>query len=293
MLFSDQWQDTVCAEEPLRPGTGRFGLRMLARLSGDDRRGVDLGADAVRGDLAAVKHAAADCPDREVAARLEHEHRILRALDHPGIRRSLGWRRERAGLRTSATAVLLRFIDGATLDRWESPDLPTLCRTMSTACRALSHVHERGYVHGDLRPRHVVVDGRDHPSIISFGHAVRAGTRYEIGSVAHPYVAPERLDGGIATPRTDVFGLGATLAAVLLRGPLSSYVPGESASARRDRHESWEVELTRAGVHAPLRRLVLKAVHPDPLRRPAFVEAIGSHLEDLADTLARHRRLAA
>ena len=292
-MFSEPWQDTACEDEPLRPGTRRFGLRILARLAGDARRGVELGADPERGDLAAIKHVAAAADDDGAAARLEHEHRVLRDLDHPGIRRSLGWRREREGFQTSSSAVLLRFVDGATLDRWESPDLPELCRVMASVCRALAHVHGRGLVHANLRPRHIVIDDRDRPVVISFGHAIRAGGRFSSEPLPHPFAAPERIDGGVATPRADVFGVGATLAATLCRRPLEAVRPGERPADRLARLEQWDDDLAQAGVHPPLRRLVLKAMHPDPLRRPAFVEAIGSHLEDLADTLTRRRRLAA
>ncbi len=293
-MFNEQWQDTVCEDEPLRPGTRRFGLRVLARLGGGADRGVELGADPVRGDLAAIKFASANVTDDpDEVTRLDHEHRVLRALDHPNVRRSLGCRRERNGRHAAVHAVLLRFIDGATLDRWESPDLPELCLAMSGVCRALAHTHERGWVHADLRPRHVIVDDADRPVVISFGHAVRAGAIFLGSSVPLPYASPERIDGAVATPRADVFGVGATLAAMLLRRPLSPIRPGDDPESRRRQHESWGEELAHAGVHAPVRRLVLKAMHPDPLRRPAFVEAIGSHLADLADTLARRRRLAA
>ncbi len=294
MVFNEQWQDTVCENEPLLPGTRRFGFRVLARLAGDADRGVELGADPVRGDLAAIKFSSTRTfEDSDVVARIQHEHRVLRSLDHPNVRRSFGCRLERQGSGTPTNAVLLRFIDGATLDRWESPDLPELCLAMSGVCRALAHVHERGWVHADLRPRHVLVDESDRPVVISFGRAVRAGVTFDASPVPHPYGAPERVDGGIATPRADVFGVGATLAALLLRRPLSATSPGDGPEARQRQHASWGEELADAGVHAPLCRLVMKAMHPDPVRRPAFVEAIGSHLADLADILARRRSLAA
>ncbi len=293
-MFNEQWQDTICQDEPLRPGTSRFGYRVIARLSGDGRAGVELGSDPVRGELAAIKHVSANAADGLSAiTRLEHEHQVLQSLDHVGVRRSLGSRRERAGLRLSGAGLMLRFVDGATLDLWEAPALPEFCQTMAAVCRSLAHVHERGWVHADLRPRHVIIDDRDRPVIISFGRAVRSGVRFAAEPVSNAYAAPERLDGAVATPRADVFGLGATMAAILLRRPLSSVLPGEDLAARLARHGVWDEELATAGVHAPLRRLLMRMMHPDPLRRPAFIEAIASHLEDLADTLSRHRRLAA
>ncbi len=294
MVYNEQWQDTAFGDEPLRPGTRRLGLRVLARLAGHAGRGVELGADLEDGNLAAIKFTATgDADESEVVARIQHEHRVLGTLDHPNVRRSLGRRLERNGRQASVNAVLLRFIDGPTLDRWASPDLPELCLAMSGVCRALAHVHERGWVHADLRPRHVIIDGSDRPIIISLGRAVRSGVTFDATPMSHPYVAPELVDGGVVTPRADIFGVGATLAALLLRRPLSAIRPGESPETRRRQHASWGEELAQAGVHSPLCRLVLKTMHPDPLRRPAFVEAIGSHLADLAETLTQRRLLAA
>lgn len=289
-MISDLMDAPVRPDEPLRPGTERFGLRILARLAGGETRGVELGADPVRGDLAAVKHATVGDPlDGDAVTRLEREHAMLRSLDHPTIRGSLGLRRERAGMRTRASGLLLRFVDGSPLDRWEASDLPAICRVMSEVCRGLSHVHERGLVHGDLRPRHILVDDRDRPVIVSFGRAVRSGHRFESGTLDHAYAAPERLDGGIATPRADVYGVAATIAAVLLRHAPSPARPGDSTEARRSAHDRLDAVLAERGIHPPLHRLLIKALDPDPIRRPAFIESLGSRLGDLADTLSRRR----
>jgi serine/threonine protein kinase len=293
-VIDDPCRDDVRIEERLGPGAERFGLRLLARLAGDARRGVELAADSMRGDLLAIKHVSTqDLVDPEASSRLEREHRVLRRLDHPGVRRAVGWRRDRSGTGGRSVALLMRFVDGATLDRWESPDLPALCRAMAGVCRALAHVHERGFVHGDLRPRHVLIDGDDRAVVISFGRAQQVGGVFPAESVKHAYAAPERLDGRIATPRADVFGVGATLAALLLRQPPIQNLPRESLGDRLQRHEVLSATLADAGTHPALVRIIDMSMHPDPLRRPAFVESIGSRLESVADTLERRRRLAA
>ncbi len=288
-LLQDQWRP----EEPLRLGTERFGLKLVARLAGCDRLGVELGADPTRGDLAAIKHASVgDSLDPDAVDRLEREHAVLRSVDHPTIRQSFGLRRERHGLRTKSVGLLLAFVDGSSLDRWEIPELPVLCQVMSVACRGLAHLHERGLVHGDLRPRHIIVDDRARPSIISFGRTIRAGHRFDPEIQGHAYSAPEWIDGGIATPRADVFGMASTIGAVLSRTPLEPCCPHESQRERRARHARWGEVLNDAGVHAPLQRLLLKAMDPDPTRRPAFIESFGSRLMHLADTLSCRKSAA-
>ena len=195
-------------------------------------------------------------------------------------------------MRVSAVGLLLAFVDGSTLDRWETPGIADFCRVMSEACRGLAHLHERGLVHGDLRPRHIVVDDRERPRLISFGRTIRAGHRFDPEVVGHAYAAPERIDGGIATPRTDVFGMASTIGAVLARTSLESCRPDDSPRERRARHERWGGVLEDAGIHPPLQRLVMKGLDPDPTRRPAFIESFASRLSHLADTLSC-RKMAA
>ncbi len=78
------------------------------------------------------------------------------------------------------------------------------------ACEAAAHLHEAGYVHGDINPGNLVVDVDDHATLIDLGVARPIG---EGGTVrgTHAYMAPEQVRGETWTPATDVFALGVVL----------------------------------------------------------------------------------
>ena len=81
----------------------------------------------------------------------------------------------------------------------------------------LAAAHARGLVHRDLKPANVWLDeGTGRARVLDFGLArlsdgADALTDSQALMGTPPYMAPEQLDGKPATPRSDLFSLGATL----------------------------------------------------------------------------------
>ena len=77
------------------------------------------------------------------------------------------------------------------------------------ACDAAAHLHAHGWIHGDINPSNLIVDG-ERATLIDLGVARRDG---EAGIVrgTHAYMAPEQVRGERWTPATDVFALGVVL----------------------------------------------------------------------------------
>jgi serine/threonine-protein kinase len=78
---------------------------------------------------------------------------------------------------------------------------------------AAQHLHDNGFIHGDLVPANTIVDATphgDHVVIVDLGVARKIG---EAGAVrgTHAYMAPEQVRGEAWTPATDVFALGVVL----------------------------------------------------------------------------------
>ncbi len=88
------------------------------------------------------------------------------------------------------------------------------------ACEALQYVHEQQIVHRDVKPQNLI-QGGDGVVLVDFGIATEIddedpGT---IGIGTPKFMAPEVFAGGVVSPRSDVFGLAATLWTLLVGKP--------------------------------------------------------------------------
>lgn len=143
-------------------------------------------------------------------------------------------------------------------------------RICADACRGAEHAHSRGFVHRDIKPANLLLTKQSRAKLSDFGLATRGGaggTASPYGYVAH--LAPEVFTDDLTSPSTDVYALGVSLYR-LLNGdaylPDPAALPGSIedaivAGAFPDRSRF------RAYVPEGLRRLVRRAMHPDPHRR--------------------------
>ncbi len=84
---------------------------------------------------------------------------------------------------------------------------------VTAACDGVAHLHEAGFVHGDVCPGNLMVTtgaASDRVVVVDLGVARAIG---EAGAVrgTHAYMAPEQVRGEAWTRATDVFALGVVL----------------------------------------------------------------------------------
>jgi len=161
--------------------------------------------------------------DAGVVERFIREAETVMGLDHPGIVRVHGFGRTPIG----GFFIVQDWIDGtdlATRCRLVPPDESTAASWIAQAADAVQHAHQRGIVHCDLKPANLLLgqDGRIH--LTDFGFARRIDeTDGNDGGIAGTlgFMAPEQVDAcwGSIGPHTDVYGLGATLFALLAERP--------------------------------------------------------------------------
>src|SRR5450432_952704 len=158
----------------------------------------------------------------------------------------------------------------------------------------------RGVVHGDIKPKNIRIDSHGEVRVLDFGIAKalslsRKLTRNEFGSV--PYSSPERLELGEVNAGSDLWSLG-----VMLYELVAGVQPYHAETT--ERLES----MIRSGIAPPpapdpcpepLRRIMMKAMAPDPdMRYPsaaafrADLQAFrtGSPVAAVADDLDATRR---
>jgi serine/threonine protein kinase len=222
----------------------------VAELIGFGATGeVWLGREHLTGDLVALKRLrrAADRPARD---RMLREAALLTELEHPHLVRM------RAAVPLNDEFVLvLDHAAGGSLEQFVAArgslgagEVVTLAVPLAEALEAL---HRRGVVHGDVTPANILLDAVGKPLLADLGIAWIFGEQADAVEGRLPYVDPVVLAGGSPTPAADVYALAAVCSRALTGEP-----PGAGASSEPD----------------PLQATILRAMDPDPARRPTAGE---------------------
>ena len=149
------------------------------------------------------------------------------------------------------------------------------------AARAVHVAHQHGMVHRDLKPANVMVTAAGDPVVLDFGlvrfRELEDPTLTTTGDLlgTPAFMAPEQVAGDKARidRRADVFGLGATLYALVTQAP-GAGVPAHRARGRA----------SRANPAAPrdLDAVLATALAADPDLRYATAEAFADDLARVA-----------
>ncbi|WP_119070330.1 serine/threonine-protein kinase [Rubrobacter indicoceani] len=238
--------------------------------------------------------------EREIFRRsgleLVREGRLLLGLTHPHIARAYEVieRRERTVLVTETITgqTLAHLIDNAPR-RLPVPELTHLGLHLLSA---LVYLHGKGLLHLDLKPSNIVAE-RGMAKILDLSIAREGGT-VKRGHGTLYYLSPEQAAGGEVTPKTDVWGLGATLydaAANVL--PFNEAAESESETSSEEtssvkekdretrRYEQLERRAVPVGRHRRLPKafssIIDSCLNPEPQDRPS-VGAVMERLERFA-----------
>ncbi len=82
---------------------------------------------------------------------------------------------------------------------------------------ALAALHRENIVHGDIKPSNVMLKRTGNAKIIDIGSAFEMDNPPPIRTCTPFYAAPEVLDGGEMTPRSDLASLGYVLIEIAVR----------------------------------------------------------------------------
>lgn len=161
----------------------------------------------------------------EVLARFLAEARAQARVSHPNVAKVF-----EVGVAGERPFIVMQLVEGKPLGDVASRLSPReLAALMKPVAEGVGAANRLGLVHRDLKPGNVLVeerpDGTLHPYVVDFGLArdlAAEGQTVTGNTVGTPaFMAPEQATGDAAEvgPRTDVYGLGATLYAALSGRP--------------------------------------------------------------------------
>lgn len=150
---------------------------------------------------------------------------------------------------------------------------------------AIESAHRAQVLHRDVKPANVLLSAYGEPQLTDFGIAripgsFRTSSQLITGSPA--FTAPEVLKGSEPTVRSDVYGLGATLFALLTGHAAFERQVGEKVVAQFLRITTQPVpDLREFDIPADVAAAIEAAMSPDPADRPASAAAFGELLREV------------
>lgn len=146
------------------------------------------------------------------------EAKVIGQLNHPHITAIYD-----TGAVDGLPYIVMEYVEGETLKvrlgqtQSDPATVPQVLSFVVMVARALHYVHQRGILHGDIKPANLIVTPQGTPKIMDFGIARRSHTTKsspwsvtledEIAGTLG-YLAPEQFTANEIDARADVFSLG-------------------------------------------------------------------------------------
>ena len=204
------------------------------------------------------------------------EARILAKFNHPNVMRVRGFFEE------NGTAYLVMdYYQGKTLEEYlqqKGNKLPvkTAIYIIVAILDGLKEVHQKGFLHRDIKPHNIYLTKDKRVILLDFGaarHAMGERSR-SMSSILTPGFAPfeQYHRRGEQGPWTDLYACGATLYYLI-----TGQIPPE-ATERMERDELVPPERLTPGLSPQISAAILQALSPNPKKRPQNVQAFQNML---------------
>lgn len=290
----DDWRAPAqSSRRPTTPAIGNWGhLVLLERLgrgtSGEVYRAWDRQLER---EVALKLLRTADGADPQVE-RITREGRLLARVRHPHVITVYG-----VGVHDGRAGLWMELVRGATLEQTLAARGPFSAREAALIgidlCRALAAVHAAGLIHRDVKAQNVLREDGGRTVLMDLGTGRETGpvSPRAVDMTGTPlYLAPEILEGGPASARTDIYSAG-----VLLYRLVTGTFPVRATSIEElhTAHVNGQgVRLrdVRPDLPTPFVSAVDRATAGDPARRQASAGALEADLVRALDAPVRPRR---
>ncbi len=227
-----------------------------------------------------VKAATAQGAEKEIArAMLAREETVGAAVSHANLVANLA-----THVRRESAYIVRPYLEGLTLRQFfcrrrEPVAIAAALWIVRQLTEALAALHRAGWLHGQVRPEHVLVSPQGHATLIDLALARRLGTDECAAGLGRPeslaFVSPESLSDRVrVTAASDTYCLGLLLYELLAGTlPFDSNDPVRLVELHRV-HAPPDVRAHRPEAPAELWQLLRLMLAKEPLRRPSDEELV-------------------
>jgi serine/threonine-protein kinase len=227
------------------------------------------------------------------------EHGVAQKFNHVGLRRSERLLKRHKLLRLTEVFVVMEFADGISMEK-DPPrrNIELAVDLFHQVALALAHMHEKGYVHADMKPNNIIVCDTRIAKVIDLGQSCPIGTVKPRIQGTPDYIAPEQVHRRPITPKTDVYNFGATIYWVMTGETIPTALsrdPDALVSRVDDKllKKAKPAISLNAMLPPKLNELIMQCIEPEEDNRPATMHDVADRLAFMLGALRTQRTMAA
>jgi len=219
---------------------------------------------------------------------LKHEAKVGQAIEHPNFIRTFKF------VKSKAHCYML-------MELFRCPNLKQTLQTESLSLQArfmrlaeqlalaLGYMHEKGWLHHDLKPDNILFSKASELKIIDFSLSMRrkgglgkmVGGKVKVAQGTRTYIAPETIKKQYPTVQSDMYSFGVTLFEVLAgQPPFVGNTPNDLLTKHLTAKPP-EPSAFNPNVTPDADKFILRLLSKKPAHRPKDMAEIGAELRSL------------
>ncbi|MCK5565228.1 MAG: serine/threonine protein kinase [Planctomycetes bacterium] len=259
------------------------GFTIIKRLGVGARTTIYLATDLATKQQIALKQIVLENPeDTRIFEQIDTEYKVSQLLDHPYLRKCYKLIKRRKMLKVNEVLLTMEMFQGQSLEDGPSLSLGDVLLVFRMVATALNAMHQKGYVHCDIKPNNIMFGHDGTIKIIDFGQSCKIGAIKKRIQGTPDYIAPEQVRREHLSHRTDIFNLGATMYWALTGKNVPTLIPKKNEfgipvvqKECKTPHEIY------SKIPMSVSELVMECVREKQVERPENMAAVTARLDVL------------